>query len=89
MEVTEVANVREAVMQAMMADDKLTKYKLSKTLGLSTSTHVNNFITGKTKRTRIEVMRSFLNKYGILIEEYKNSAEYRKALNIPETEVRI
>ena len=80
MEIIEVPNIKEAIMTVLKRDNKLTKYKLGKDLNLSTATHINNFITGKTKKTRPEVMRLLLNKYGILIEDYKNSTEYKRTL---------
>lgn len=78
MEIIEVPNVKEAIMTALKGDDNLTKYKIAKDLNLSTASHVNNFITGKTKKTRPEVMKLLLTKYGILIEDYKNSQEYQR-----------
>jgi len=71
MDIVEVPNIKEAIMTALKQNDRLTKYKLSKDLNLSTAAHINNFITGKTKSTRVEVMRLLFEKYGILIKKYK------------------
>jgi len=78
MDMVEVPSIKSGILTALKNDDNLTKYKLAKDLNLSTATHVNNFITGKTKKTRPEVMKLLFDKYGILIEDYKNSSEYKR-----------
>ena len=89
MEIIEVPNIKEGILTALKRDDNLTKYKLGKALNLSTATHVNNFITGKTKKTRPEVMKLLLEKYGILIEDYKNSTEYRRTQEKTKGELKV
>ena len=80
MEVKEVPNIKEGIMTALKSDDNLSKYKLAKDLNLSTATHINNFITGKTIKTRPEVMKLLYKNYGILVEDYKNSNEYKRTV---------
>ena len=89
MQIIEVPNIKEAIVAAMKKDDKLTKYRLAKDLNLSTATHINNFLTGETKKTRPEVMKLLLNKYGILIEDYKNSAEYKNTQEKPMESINV
>lgn len=71
MDIVEVSSIKEGIITALKRDDKLTKYKLGKDLGLSTATHINNYITGKTKRARPGVMKLLVEKYGILVGDYK------------------
>lgn len=78
MEIVRVPTIKEAIIHIMQADENLSKYRIAKDLNLSTSSHVNNFLVGETKKTRPEVMRLLLDKYGVLIADYENSAEYRR-----------
>lgn len=73
-----VKTIKEAIVEILKTEDAPSKYKLAKELNLSTASHINNFLSGATKTTRVEVMAAIYSKYDVLIEAYENSFEYRK-----------
>lgn len=78
--VEEVPNIKEAIKKVLIDNPKLSKYRLAKDLNLSTSTHINNYLSGDTKKARKEVYKALLRKYSILVEEYKEDPDYKKSL---------
>jgi hypothetical protein len=89
MAVTEVKNVREAVIHVLAENPNLTKYRLAKELNLSTSSHINNFLSEATKKTRVEVLRLLFKKFDVLVEAYKETPEYRKSQKQEPKEIQL
>jgi hypothetical protein len=85
-QIIEVEDVREAAMEALKNDSSLTKYKLAKTLNLSTASHINNFLTGNTKKTRLAVKKLFFTRLNILIKDFKDTPEYKRLTEKPTSE---
>jgi hypothetical protein len=77
--IVEVATMQQAIARIMADNPDISKYRLAKDLNLSTSSHINNYLTGTTTKARVEVMRSIHNKFGILIEAYKEDPEYKSS----------
>jgi len=73
----EVADIREGIIIVMRDNPEVTKYRLAKDLNLSSATHINNFLTGETKRPRTEVYKLLFRKYDVLVAAYKESSEYK------------
>jgi UDP-N-acetylglucosamine:LPS N-acetylglucosamine transferase len=86
--IVEVATMQQAITRIMAGNPSISKYRLAKDLNLSTSSHINNYLTGTTTKARVEVMRAIYNKFGILVEAYKEDPEY-KALTKQITEIKI
>jgi len=89
MQIVKVSTIKEAILHIMQADSNLSKYRIAKDLNLSTSSHVNNFLTGETKKTRPEVMKLLLSKYGVLIKDYEDSAEYKRTIDKSEGSINV
>ncbi len=89
MEIIEAKDIREGLQIALREHPKLTKYRLAKDLNLSSSSHVNNYLTGVTKKARIEVLAMLYKRYNILVEDYKESPQYRKLIAPKPTEIKV
>lgn len=76
-EVIELESIKEAMIY-ILANFEVTKYRLAKQCNLSTSTHVTNYITGRTTKARPEVMKLIFLKYNIVVSSFKDTKEYRK-----------
>lgn len=87
MDIIKTSMIGPGITLILLNNPGLTKYRLAKDLNLSTSTHLNNYITGATKTARIPVMAAMYSKYGVLVKAYEDTAEYKK-LNQPQ-EIRI
>jgi len=77
----EVPDIKAGILEALSSNPKLTKYRLARDLNLSSSTHVNNYLTGDTKKSRVEVLYMLFKKYDILVEAFKETPQYRKLIN--------
>lgn len=62
------ANIRQAIIQILSRNPDLSKYQLANELELSTSTHINNYLSGTTKKPNANVVRLIKEKYDIEIE---------------------
>ena len=85
----EAKDIREALQIALRDNPKLTKYRLAKDLNLSSATHVNNYLTGTTKKPRVEVMYMLYKRYEILVEDFKETPQYRKLTEPAATEIKL
>lgn len=75
--IIELDSMQQAIAKIMADNPKLTKYRLAKDLNLSTSSHVNNYLSGATSKARVEVMRTLYTKFGILLTAYKEDPDYK------------
>ncbi len=89
MDIIEAQDIREGLQIALRDNPKLTKYRLAKDLNLSSASHVNNYLTGSTKKARIEVLAMLYRRYSILVEDYKVSPQYKKLIAPKPTEIKV
>lgn len=64
----EVDNIREAILSVMADNPDMSKYRIAKRLGLSTSSHVTNYVTGETRTCRPEVKQLMEQEFNIRIK---------------------
>jgi predicted transcriptional regulator len=89
MEIIEVDTMQQAIAQVIAKNTAgISKYRIAQELNLSTSSHINNYLSGTTKKARVEVMRALYNKFGILVAAYKEDPEYKqKFIEIKEIKI--
>lgn len=75
--IIEVDTMQQAITQVMATNPSISKYRLAQDLNLSTSSHINNYLTGDTKKARTAVMKALYHKFGILVSAYKEDPEFK------------
>ena len=79
MEIIEVDTMQQAITKVMAENEAgISKYRMAQELNLSTASHINNYLSGTTKKARVGVMRALYNKFGILVAAYKDYPEYKQ-----------
>ncbi len=64
----EADSFKDAIIYILASDKDLTKYRLAKTLEMSTPTQINNILTGEVKLPRKKVIDALYREYGIKIK---------------------